>query len=127
MSNINNDKIKTFEEKVNDFFNECKSIILKRNKEYGNSCLNPKQIFSKASPVEIIEQQIDHKLSRIVEGEKKKDTLIDIVNYICLLDMAMNDSIIVFETGQSKPELENDINIEELSEEDIERITEIFG
>ncbi len=101
------------EKKIDSFFSECKNILLERNKEYGNSALKPRQIFSKASPVEVLEQQIDHKLSRIAEGDRKKDTLMDIVNYILLLDIAMNDKEVAFKIGPKVEEEEQEMTPEE--------------
>lgn len=73
---------------------ECdsvKELLLKKNREYGNSAIDPKRIFSSASPVEQIKVRIDDKLSRIsskAEKEIKEDTIQDLLGYLILLKVA---------------------------------------
>lgn len=73
---------------------ECDSIkelLLLKNREYGNSALEPKRIFAKSSPVEQIKVRIDDKLSRLAnEGDKeiKEDTVQDLIGYLILLRIA---------------------------------------
>ncbi len=73
---------------------ECdavKELLLMKNREYGNSAIQPKRLFSSASPVEQIKVRIDDKLSRLSsEGEKeiKEDTIQDMMGYLILLKVA---------------------------------------
>lgn len=73
---------------------ECdavKELLLQKNKEYGNSALVPKRIFSKSSPIEQIKVRIDDKLSRLACDEKKEikeDTTKDLIGYLILLRVA---------------------------------------
>jgi hypothetical protein len=71
---------------------EVKALLLAKNKKYGNSALEPKRIFSKASTVEQLYVRIDDKLSRIntagIQGEGE-DTLLDLIGYLILLRVAM--------------------------------------
>ena len=73
---------------------ECdaiKELLLRKNKEYGNSAIQPKRMFSNASPVEQIRVRIDDKLSRIsTRGDKKilEDTEQDLMGYLILLRVA---------------------------------------
>lgn len=82
---------------------ECKAIetlLLEKNKKYGNSALEPKRVFSKASISEQILVRIDDKLSRIqTMGFDKggncpdsdqnsaniSDTIQDLIGYLILL------------------------------------------
>jgi len=74
--------------------NECdaiKELLLRKNKEYGNSALEPKRIFSDADPVEQIKVRLDDKLSRIMTSgnkEIKEDTVQDLMGYLILLRVA---------------------------------------
>jgi len=74
--------------------NECdavRELLLLKNKEYGNSALEPKRIFSHASAIEQINVRLDDKLSRIMtSGEKeiKEDTIQDLIGYLILLKVA---------------------------------------
>ena len=73
---------------------ECdgiKELLLMKNREYGNSAVDPKRIFSTSSPVEQIKVRIDDKLSRIgTRGEKEisEDTEKDLLGYLILLRVA---------------------------------------
>ncbi len=73
---------------------ECeavKDLLIRKNKEYGNSALEPKRIFSNANPVEQIKVRIDDKLSRLMTGDRKEikeDTVQDLIGYLVLLRVA---------------------------------------
>jgi hypothetical protein len=73
---------------------ECdsvKNLLIQKNKEYGNSAIDPKRIFSRSSPVEQIKVRIDDKLSRLAtKGDKeiKEDTVADLIGYLVLLKVA---------------------------------------
>jgi len=69
---------------------ECdaiKSMLLAKNKKYGNSALNPMRIFSKAPPDEAIKVRLDDKLSRIKESnlDEDEDVYLDLLGYLILL------------------------------------------
>ena len=71
--------------------NAVRDLLIRKNKEYGNSALQPKRLFSSASPVEQIKVRIDDKLSRLsTEGKKeiKEDTIQDMIGYLILLRVA---------------------------------------
>lgn len=71
---------------------ECdaiKSILLAKNKAYGNAAVDPVRIFSKASPVEQINVRLDDKLSRMVRGEAAgEDAELDFIGYLLLKRVA---------------------------------------
>jgi len=70
---------------------EVKELLLAKNREYGNSALEPVRIFSKADSVEQIKVRIDDKLSRLsTAGEKTitEDTEMDLIGYLVLLKVA---------------------------------------
>lgn len=74
---------------------ECdniKEILLQKNKEYGNSAINPVRIFSSADNIEQINVRLDDKLSRIKnKGNKtiKEDTVLDLIGYLILRQIAI--------------------------------------
>lgn len=74
---------------------ECdsvKALLLAKNAKYGNSALEPKRVFSKASPVEQLLVRIDDKISRIQTtgtSAPDEDTLMDLIGYLVLLKVAM--------------------------------------
>lgn len=77
---------------------ECdgvRDLLIEKNKSYGNSAINPKRIFSKASPVEQIKCRIDDKLSRMANDHvsnndsiNSEDVVKDLMGYLILLRVA---------------------------------------
>lgn len=68
---------------------ECKKIatlLISKNRSYGNSVLKPLLVFSKASSEERINIRIDDKLSRIARGDysMQEDTELDLIGYLIL-------------------------------------------
>lgn len=61
-------------------------VLIEKNKKYGNSAIQPKRIFSKASPVEQINVRIDDKLSRIANQQvnEDEDAEFDLIGYLIL-------------------------------------------
>jgi len=77
---------------------ECdsvKELLLAKNREYGNSALEPIGVFSCADPVEQIKVRIDDKLSRIRTTSRMddvtihEDTVQDLIGYLVLLQVAV--------------------------------------
>lgn len=67
---------------------ECKELLLEKNREYGDSALHPLGIFSKLGVYEAIKIRIDDKLARIrYDGQKniKEDTVLDLIGYLILM------------------------------------------
>ena len=67
---------------------ECKELLLEKNREYGDSALHPLGIFSKLNAIEAIKIRIDDKLARIqFSGQKniKEDTVLDLIGYLVLM------------------------------------------
>jgi hypothetical protein len=61
-------------------------IIIEKNKKYGNSAIQPKRIFSRASTVEQINVRIDDKLSLIANQQvnEDEDAEFDLIGYLIL-------------------------------------------
>ncbi len=76
---------------------KCKQIqdlLLEKNEKYGNSALEPLNIFSKAGAVAGLKMQIDHKLKRIKNAglvDATEDTLQDLAGYLILLMIAKDN------------------------------------
>ena len=68
---------------------EMKDMLLQKNRQYGDSVLNPKRFFSQASQDEQIKVRIDDKLNRLVLGndslESDDDIIKDLIGYLTLL------------------------------------------
>ena len=67
-------------------------LLKEKNKAYGNTALNPSNVFSKLDSSEAICARIDDKLSRIKNrgiNDKTEDTVDDLIGYLLLLKMSM--------------------------------------
>ena len=68
---------------------EMKDMLLQKNRQYGDSVLNPTRFFSHADQEEQIKVRIDDKLNRLVQGndslESDDDIIKDLIGYLTLL------------------------------------------
>ena len=67
-------------------------LLKEKNKAYGDTALNPSNIFSKLNSTEAICARIDDKLARIKNkgiNDKTEDTVDDLIGYLLLLKMSM--------------------------------------
>ena len=80
------------QEEISAVCNDIKELLLYKNKQYGDSALNPSRIFSKASAVEQLLVRIDDKLNRIKKGAglvgEDEDVIQDLIGYLILLKIA---------------------------------------
>ena len=81
-----------FENEVTDICNELAKLLVEKNRKYGDAALNPKQTFSKASPIELINVRMDDKLSRIknAQTDDDEDPEWDLMGYLVLKRIAKN-------------------------------------
>jgi hypothetical protein len=65
---------------------EVKSMLLDKNRKYGDSALNPIRIFSKADAIEQINVRIDDKLNRKMnqQSDEDEDVDLDLIGYLVL-------------------------------------------
>ena len=76
---------------------KCKQIqdlLLTKNAKYGNSALEPLNVFSEARAVAGIKMRIDDKLKRIKNAglvDHTEDTLLDLAGYLILLMIAKDN------------------------------------
>ena len=78
---------------------DIKELLLEKNRAYGNSALNPKNVFSQGDVFESLGSRIDDKLMRIQNvgvNDETEDTLSDLIGYLILYKVALikekNDS-----------------------------------
>lgn len=78
------------QKKISEICDEVKTILLEKNRKYGDSAINPKRVFSKASPIEQINVRLDDKLSRIMsgQGDDTEDAELDLIGYLILKRVA---------------------------------------
>ena len=81
------------QEEISAVCNDIKELLLYKNKQYGDSALNPSRIFSKSSAVEQILVRIDDKLNRIKKGAglvgEDEDVIQDLIGYLVLLKIGL--------------------------------------
>ena len=73
---------------------EITELLIQKNKAYGNTALNPTNIFSKLNATEAICARLDDKLARISNkgiNDQTEDTVNDLIGYLLLLKMSMNE------------------------------------
>jgi len=73
---------------------EITELLISKNKAYGNTALNPTNIFSKLNATEAICARLDDKIARIKNkgiNDKTEDTVDDLIGYLLLLKMSMNE------------------------------------
>lgn len=74
---------------------DVKELLLYKNKNYGNSALEPLRVFSKSSAVEQLLVRIDDKLNRIKKGagllNKDEDVIMDLIGYLVLLKIGLKE------------------------------------
>lgn len=82
----------TMAQMIADECDAVKELLIRKNKAYGNSALNPVRIFSKADTVEQIKVRLDGKLSRLARGKETdavpEDLTMDMLGYLVLLRIA---------------------------------------
>jgi len=71
---------------------KIKTMLLEKNRKYGNSALEPLRVFSNASPIEQINVRLDDKLSRLRSGQadEDEDVELDLVGYLILKMISKN-------------------------------------
>ena len=84
------------QESIKTICEDVKELLLYKNKQYGNSALEPSRIFSKASAVEQLLVRIDDKLNRIQKGAgllaEDEDVIMDLIGYLVLLKIGLKQS-----------------------------------
>ena len=71
---------------------EIVNLLKQKNKAYGDSALNPLNVFSKLNAKEALCCRLDDKIARIRNkgiNDNTEDTVDDIIGYLLLLKMAM--------------------------------------
>ena len=93
-SNTINLEINTesFADRLEEAANSIIELLKTKNRAYGNTALNPVNIFSKLNATEAIRSRIDDKLSRIANkgiNDQTEDTVDDLIGYLLLLKMSL--------------------------------------
>lgn len=71
---------------------DVKNLLIKKNRDYGDSALNPSSVFSKGDVFESLGSRIDDKLMRIQNvgvDDETEDTISDLIGYLILYKVAL--------------------------------------
>lgn len=81
---------KNFQYYLDEVLGELRTLLLEKNRKYGNSALEPARVFSKASPKEQLLVRMDDKISRIVSGQSDdlEDVFTDLQGYLVIYKIA---------------------------------------
>ena len=81
----------TTQDNIDILFDNFKAFLLEKNKRYGDSAINPIQVFSNKSAEEQIRARLDDKLRRIKNSDElRKNDVADVMGYIALLLISKN-------------------------------------
>ena len=73
-------------QEITDICDGIKELLIAKNEKYGNSALEPKNIFSKSEAANSICIRLDDKLSRIANSDTLRcNDMSDIAGYLVLL------------------------------------------
>lgn len=80
------------QEQIKIILKNIGSLLIEKNRKYGNSAICPKRIFSTADAEEQIKVRLDDKLSRIAnhQDDDNEDPILDSVGYMILLLVLRN-------------------------------------
>ena len=82
----------SFSNRLDKEVKEIVELLKEKNAAYGNTALNPTNVFSKLNATEAICARIDDKLARISNrgiNDETEDTIDDLIGYLLLLKMSM--------------------------------------
>lgn len=77
---------------INKVMKSTRDLLIQKNKQYGDSALNPLGVFGSGDPITSLGARMDDKLMRlkaIPMGPDAVDTLYDLQGYLCLLIIAI--------------------------------------
>lgn len=78
--------VTTFEKNLNSILNSIGKFLKEKNKRYGNSALEPSNMFFKGNSEEGIRIRIDDKLKRIKNSDVlRKNDIVDLIGYLIIL------------------------------------------
>ena len=93
-SNTDGQSYNSFEEVLDRTCKDITNLLKEKNKAYGDSALNPANIFSKTNATESLCARIDDKIMRIKNkgiNDQTEDTIDDLIGYLLLLKISINE------------------------------------
>ena len=80
--------------KIIQMLDRIESLLIEKNRKYGDSALTPTRVFSQASTIEQLKVRIDDKLSRIRSNQydEDEDVIIDLIGYLVLYMISLENN-----------------------------------
>lgn len=84
--NIDSEELNQSQQLIVDKCAEMASLLVSKNRKYGDSALNPVRIFSRSDALEQIRVRIDDKINRIKneQSDEDEDVYKDLAGYFIL-------------------------------------------
>jgi hypothetical protein len=91
------EELQSYTDKITQTFNDIRDLVVEKNKNYGNSVFKPVSMFGdEIIPASTaIKARISDKWSRISNrglNDKTEDTLDDLIGYLVLLKITINEN-----------------------------------
>ena len=100
---------------IKEVITEVKDLLIEKNRAYGDSAINPSNIFSNGDALDSLGARIDDKLMRIKNTgitDETEDTLMDLIGYLVLYKVAMiKEKVDEFESEKEILEMGGHVNI----------------
>ena len=100
---------------IKEVISEVKDLLIEKNRAYGDSAINPSNIFSNGDALDSLGARIDDKLMRIKNTgitDETEDTLMDLIGYLVLYKVAMiKEKVDEFESEKQILEMGGYVNI----------------
>ena len=100
---------------IKEVISEVKDLLIEKNRAYGDSAINPSNIFSNGDALDSLGARIDDKLMRIKNTgitDETEDTLMDLIGYLVLYKVAMiKEKVDEFESEKQILEMGGHVNI----------------
>tara|TARA_R100000951_G_scaffold60223_2_gene50645 strand:- start:10587 stop:10961 length:375 start_codon:yes stop_codon:yes gene_type:complete len=96
------------EEQIQKVGQEVIDLLVEKNRSYGDSALEPANVFANGSAIDNLCCRIDDKLMRIKNkgiNDQTEDTVQDLIGYLILLKIALHES-----TGEKDHDISNNIS-----------------
>ena len=102
-----------YQKKIKSKFEYLTKFLLDKNKKYGDSALDPVRIFARAEKYEGLLVRLDDKISRLMRGQQELDHELvrDIIGYLVLYDIMLDENVIKKENKYIEPKKINDMKI----------------
>ena len=95
------------QKQIADTLDAVKDLLLKKNEQYGDSVLDPINLFARHDPIEGIRVRLDDKYSRLARGndsiESDEDIHLDCIGYHVMALIALRRRATIIPRADNQP------------------------